>query len=82
MAALTIRKLDEQTKARLRVRAAHHGRSMEEEAREILRSTLAVPQASQQNLAECIRRRFVDLGGVELKPPKRDRLRPHPKFVP
>lgn len=27
MASITIRKLDEQTKARLRVRAAHHGRS-------------------------------------------------------
>jgi plasmid stability protein len=31
--SLTIRKLDEQTKARLRVRAAHHQRSMEDEAR-------------------------------------------------
>jgi len=55
---------------------------MEEEAREILRSTLGVPRASRQNLAECIRGRFVDLGGVELKPLKRDRLRPPPKFVP
>src|SRR4029453_510376 len=32
MATLTIRQLDQQTKTRLRVRAAHHGRSMEEEA--------------------------------------------------
>jgi plasmid stability protein len=40
MATLTIRQLDEKTKTRLRVRAAHHGRSMEEEAREILRSAL------------------------------------------
>jgi len=29
MATLTIRQLDERTKTRLRVRAAHHGRSME-----------------------------------------------------
>jgi len=35
MASITIRKLDEQTKARLRVRAAHPKRSMEEEARNI-----------------------------------------------
>ena len=40
MATLTIRRLDEKTKTRLRVRAAHHGRSMEEEAREILHSAL------------------------------------------
>ena len=40
MAAITIRKLDEATKVRLRVRAAQHGRSMEEEAREILRLSL------------------------------------------
>jgi len=33
MASITIRNLDEQTKARLRVRAAHHGHSMEDEAR-------------------------------------------------
>ncbi len=36
MAALTIRNLDDDVKAKLRVRAAHNGRSMEAEAREIL----------------------------------------------
>jgi len=41
MASITIRNLDEQTKSRLRVRAAHHKRSMEEEARHILRASLA-----------------------------------------
>jgi hypothetical protein len=35
MATLTIRQLDEKTKTRLRVRAAHHGRSTEGEAREL-----------------------------------------------
>ncbi len=38
MASITIRDLDERFKARLRVQAAHHGRSMEEEARDILRT--------------------------------------------
>jgi antitoxin FitA len=76
MATLTIRQLDENTKTRLRIRAAHHGRSMEEEAREILRSTLAAAQGPTQNLAVSIRRRFAPLGGVELKLPKRDSLRP------
>ena len=49
MASLTIRKLDEKTKTLLRVRAARHGRSMEEEARSLLRSALsedAVPRGS------------------------------------
>ena len=36
MATLTIRQLDEKTKSRLRIRAAHHGRSMEEEVRLLL----------------------------------------------
>ena len=37
MASITIRNLDDDVKRRLRIRAAEHGRSMEEEAREILR---------------------------------------------
>jgi len=36
MASLTIRKLDETIKAYLRLRSAHHGRSVEEEVRVIL----------------------------------------------
>ena len=63
MATLTIRQLDEKTKTRLRVRAAHHGRSMEEEAREILRSALTAASPVKGNLAEAIRRRFAALGG-------------------
>lgn len=41
MASLTIRNLDDRTKDRLRLRAAHHKRSMEDEARNILMSALA-----------------------------------------
>ena len=67
MATLTIRQLDEKTKTRLRVRAAHHGRSMEEEAREILRLALSVPSPAKGNLRESIHRRFRALGGVELE---------------
>jgi antitoxin FitA len=74
MASLTIRQLDDKTKARLRVRAAYHGRSMEEEAREILRSALTSSPA-QGNLAEAIHRRFVRLGGIELDLPRRDAIR-------
>jgi plasmid stability protein len=78
MATLTIRQLDEKTKARLRVRAAHHGRSMEEEARDILRSALAVGRPTVRNLAESIRERFAAFGGVELELPKRDPIRQPP----
>lgn len=80
MATLTIRKLDEKTKARLRVRAAHHGRSMEQEAREILRSALAGVRPARKNLAESIRQRFAAFGGFELKLPRRDALRQPPEF--
>ena len=79
MASITIRKLDEQTKARLRVRAAHRQRSMEDEARNILRAALADEESTPRNLAEAIRRRFRPLGGVELSLPVREPMREPPK---
>jgi plasmid stability protein len=80
MASITIRRLDESVKARLRIRAARHGRSMEEEARQVL--TAAVKQKPKRplNLAEAIRRRIAPLGGVELEIPPREPMRPPPKF--
>jgi phosphopantothenoylcysteine decarboxylase/phosphopantothenate--cysteine ligase len=46
MASITIRQLDEASKKRLRLRAAAHGRSMEDEARTILREASAeAPEA-------------------------------------
>lgn len=78
MASITIRDLDGATKERLRVRAAQHGRSMEEEARSILRSTLAEKEPAVSDLAEAIRRRFQALGGVELDLPPRAPMREPP----
>jgi len=78
MASITIRKLDEQVKARLRVRAARHGRSMEEEAREILRAGVVADAAHGPNLAESIRQRFAGLGGVDLQLPPREPIRRPP----
>ena len=79
MASITIRRLDEQTKARLRVRAAHRKRSMEDEARHILRAALTEDPAASRNLAQAIRRRFQPLGGVELLLPAREPMREPPK---
>ena len=42
MASITIRQLDDELKQRLRLRAARHGRSMEDEARTILREAAAL----------------------------------------
>jgi len=79
MASITIRNLDEQTKARLRVRAAHRKRSMEDEARNILRAALAAEAIMPASLGESIRRRFRPLGGVELRLPPRGPMREPPK---
>ena len=79
MASITIRKLDERTKARLRVRAAQHGRSMEEEARTLLRSALQDDVAPPDNLADAIRARFRGPGGVSLRIPSREAIREPPK---
>jgi plasmid stability protein len=81
MPTLTIRQLDEKIKSRLRVQAAHHGRSMEEEAREILRSALTTARPKPRNMAESIRQRFSAFGGIELELPKRDPLRNPPDFA-
>ncbi len=79
MASITIRKLDEKTKARLRVRAAHHQRSMEDEARNILRTALAEEATTPRNLWEAVRSRFEPLGGVDLQLPPREPMREPPK---
>lgn len=72
MATLTIRDVDEDLKARLRVRAARNGRSMEAEVRAILRSVLA-ESASRRGLGTSIHELFADIGGADLpQPPRTD----------
>ena len=80
MASITIRNLDDRTKARLRVRAAQHGRSMEEEARTLLRVALREDTVAGGNLADAIHARFRRLGGVELRLPARDPMREPPNL--
>lgn len=80
MVSITIRRLEDSIKRRLRIRAAHHGRSMEEEAREILKAALVGEETPQRNLADSIRNRFVPLGGLELPDPVREPIRRPPKL--
>lgn len=83
MASITIRNLDEDLKQRLRVRAAEHGRSMEKEAREILRSALAQTPMTGEEFVRRIRARFEKVGFVqpgELEIPPREPGREPPKF--
>ena len=70
MAAITIRNLDDDVKTSLRVQAARHGRSMEDEARHILRDAL-VPQPTS-GLGTRIHQRFARHGGIDLDLPARD----------
>jgi plasmid stability protein len=79
-ATLTIRNLDPAIKERLRVRAAHNGRSMEAELRAILTEAVGTERNRDINLAEAIRRRFAPLGGVELDLPAREPTREPPAF--
>lgn len=71
MGALSIRNLDDDVKARLRRRAASHGRSMEAEVRVILAEAVSDPEASD-GLLQSMLDRFGEIGGVELElPPRR-----------
>jgi antitoxin FitA len=73
MATLTIRGIDEDTKTRLRVRAARHGRSMEAEARAILAEALPARRA-ERGLGTRMRARLAAGGTAELELPSRREL--------
>jgi plasmid stability protein len=74
IASITIRNLDNELKARLRLQAARHGRSMEEKVLVILHQAVQPsqrPDSGGFGLGSCIRAHFADLGGVELDVPLR-----------
>lgn len=68
MGTLTIRQLDERTHARLRGRAAKHGRSVEAEVRAILDAAVDLPE---QNFLLSLHESMSHVGGVELEVPTR-----------
>ncbi len=91
MASITIRRLDDDVKARLRIRAAEHRRSMEEEARIILRQAVMpgplfagspahCKSPAPRDLAAFTRECFAPFGGVELELPPRGLMREPPDF--
>jgi len=81
MASITIRNLDDDVKMRLRVRAAEHGRSMEEEVRCILREAVNGGRADPRDLATFTRECFAPLGEVELALPPRGPMREPQDFA-
>ena len=82
MSSITIRNLDDKLKAGLRMRAARHGLSMEQEVRNILQNTLAADTGPSNGLEFALRihQRFKALAVDDL--PMADRLpvRPVPNF--
>lgn len=68
MSTLTIRQLNEHTHARLRGRAAKHGRSVEAEVRAILDAAVDLPE---ENILLALHATFAEAGGVDLEGPER-----------
>lgn len=78
MSSLTVRNLDESVKNSLRLRAARHGWSMEQEVRQILQRVVAPEQAAQVSFAERINSRFCGLQAESLPLPERQIVRTPP----
>jgi plasmid stability protein len=79
MAQLLVRNLDDDVKARLRIRAAEHGRSMEEEVRAILRQAVEAEQPKSGGLGTEIAALFKDHGlrdGEEIPEMRGELLQP------
>jgi plasmid stability protein len=79
---MTIRNLDDDLSARLRLRAVRHGRSMEDEAHSILRTALTnrVEGDTGASLYAAIRACVEPFGGVDLELPPREPQRDPPDF--
>ena len=80
MVSITVNGLDENLERRLRLRAAEKGVSVEQVARDILRTALCEDTPETTDLASSIRDRFAPFGGVELELPDHDPIRGAPQF--
>lgn len=79
MAAITIRNIDDELKTRLRLQAAQHGCSMEQEVRSILLRALTV-KPTPPAFAQRIQSRFAGLELDELPIPERQVTRAAPEL--
>ena len=79
MTNLTIRNVDDATKQSLRMRAARHGVSMEEEVRRILKEALH-PAEAPSGLGKRLRARFAGLAADEFVVPERHAPRSVPQW--
>jgi plasmid stability protein len=79
MASITVRNLEPALKEQLRIRAAHHGWSMEEEARHILRDAI-VEQEPEKHLVDVFAELFGPKHGIDLQLPPREPGREPPDF--
>jgi plasmid stability protein len=83
MTNIIIHNVDDDLEQRLKVRAAEHGRSIEAEARAILRIALGANEgeaAATGSLGDLIRAIVAPVGGIELNIPPRKKMREPPKF--
>jgi antitoxin FitA len=80
VATITIRNLDDSLKSRLRIQAAVHGRSMEDEARDILRSSLNQEPRGPKHLGTAINALFRPFGGFDMPEVPREPMREPPSF--
>lgn len=84
MGALTVRNVNDETKQALRLRAARHGVSMEQEIRTILDNVAKAEQPStggrEDSLYAAIRKLVEPYGGFELEVPPREAMREPPRF--
>ena len=82
MTNITIPDIDDDLRQRLKQRAAQHGRSIQAEARDILRDALSTEPsvAVPGNIAEAIRAIVEPLGGIDLEPFPRQPVREPPTF--
>jgi plasmid stability protein len=83
MGILTVRNLDESVKRGLRLRAAQHGWSMEQEVRVILQNAVssAPEEVPALGFAERVNRRFKGLGADDLPLPPRQAPRAAPDWA-
>ena len=68
MAQVIVRNIEVEVKAGLKLRAAQHGWSMEEEVRQILRNAVSLTETPQIKLGSRIAKRFVGIGLVDPLP--------------